>query len=436
MNGESGCKEISRLKEENLRLRRALEELSILNEIAVAINSAQSLDLVLESIVKKCTKHLKVEQVAVWLLDEKEAQKPFQTMVRGWDTPVRGLPYRLDTQLTGWMLKNRVPLLINDFRNDNRFKTFSEDTLFIPSLLSVPLMSKDKMIGLITVFNKKMDDKDFDKDDQRLLSIIASQSAQVIENARLLEEEQELIKVQQDLRLANDIQVNLLPDKPPVIDGYDFYGKSIPAKAVGGDYFDFIPIDEHRIAFCVGDISGKGIPAALLMCNLQAAVRGQTMTNAGVSECVEHINTMLVHNTPAEKFSTFFYGVLDTRTHQITYANAGHNFPFLFSEGREPRQLQEADMILGIMESIPYTEQHIVFNPGDILVLYSDGITEAMDCTHEEFGEKCLAEAVEQYRGQPVNQLGEGVIEAVQQHAGECRQYDDMTLVIIKRGKS
>lgn len=432
MSQSSKNNEFLRLQQENQRLRRALEELSILNEIAVAINSALSLDLILESIVQKCTKHLHVEQVAVLLLDEKVEEKPFQTMIRGWDTTADSLPYRLDTQLTGWMLKNKAPLLINDFEKDNRFQTPPEKTPLVHSLLSVPLLAKNRMIGLIIVFNKKTG-PGFSKEDQRLLSIIASQSAQVIENARLLKEEQELLKVQQELRLAYDIQANLLPKEPPIIKGYEIFGKSIPAKVVGGDYFDFIPIDDFRTAFCLGDISGKGMPAALLMSNLQAAVRGQSMLNATVAQCVACCNTMLFHNTPPEKFSTFFFGILDTKTQQMTYVNAGHNFPFLFAAGQEPRQMEEGDIVLGIMETFPFKEQQISFKPGEIFVLYSDGITEAISKNGTEFGEPGLASVITGNMNASAEELTDKIIEAVSQHTSDCIQYDDMTLVIIKR---
>lgn len=432
MDETTDNKELSRLREDNLRLRRAVEELSVLNEIAVAINSSLSLDHILESIVQKCTKHLKVEQVAVLLLDEKIEEKPFQTMVRGWDTSPGTLPYRLDTQLTGWMLKHKTALLINDFEKDSRFKTFANESLELSSLLSVPLLSRNRMIGLITVFNKKQGDG-FSKDDQRLLSIIGSQSSQVIENARLLIEEQELLKVQQELRLAYDIQSNLLPEKAPEIEGYDIYGQSIPAKDVGGDYFDFIPIDEQRLAFCVADISGKGIPAALLMSNLQATVRGQTMAKASVAECLRRSNTMLVHNTPAEKFSTFFYAILDSESHHVYYGNAGHNFPFLFQAGKEPRQLEEGDIVLGIMETDSYEEHVFTMEPGEILALYSDGITEAINKEEEEFGEAELAALIDDNKNASARELTEKIIDAVRLHASDCVQYDDMTVVIIKR---
>lgn len=420
------------LQKENQRLRRAVEELSTLNEIATAINSALSLDIILDSIVKKCTKHLKVEQVAVMLLDEKKEEKPFQTMIRGWDKATGTIPLRLDTQLTGWMLKHRTSLLINDFRNDTRFQTFSEEVNIIRSLLSVPLLSKSKMIGLITVFNKK-GESGFNDDDQRLLSIISSQSSQVIENARLLKEEQELIKVQQELRLAYEIQMNLLPETSPQIDGYEIFGTSIPAKEVGGDYFDFIAAEKNKMAFCVGDISGKGMPAALLMSNLQASVRGQTLVRSNVKDCMEKINSMLFHNTPPEKFSTFFYGILDSENHKIIYSNAGHNYPFLFSKKRGLVQLEKGDIVLGCMETFQFGEHSISLEPGDLLLLYSDGITEAINENEEELGEEEMTKVIIENPDISLKKMADLILEKVKLHSGDNLQYDDMTLVLIKR---
>ena len=186
---------IHQLEEENLRLRRAVEELSVLNEIATAISSTLTLDQIVDLIVEKCVKHLKVEQAAGMLRREEAEEKPFQTMIRRADTTANFLPYRLDAQLTGWMLKNQKPLVINDFKNDNRFSGIDESKFPIQSLLSVPLLSKGRMIGLLTVFNKKSE-QGYSSEDQRLLSIISTQSAQVIENARLIEEEKALLQMQ------------------------------------------------------------------------------------------------------------------------------------------------------------------------------------------------------------------------------------------------
>lgn len=424
--------ELNLLRNEINSLRRGIEELSVLNEIATTINSSLSLDNILEAITQKCRKHLNVEQVAVMLLDEESKDKPFQTMVRGWDESIGVIPFRLDTQLTGWMLKNRKPLLINDFENDDRFQKTSEDIALIKSLVSVPLQSKDKMIGLISVFNKN-EKSGFKAEDQRLLSIISSQSCQVIENARLLEKEQALKKVQQELRLANEIQANLLPKNSPEIDGYEIFGRSIAAKDVGGDYYDFIPVDENKLAFCLGDISGKGMPAALLMSNLQASVRGQTLGKETVEDSMGRINSMLFHCTSSEKFATFFYGILDSKNHEITYSNAGHSYPFLFSENNKVRILDEGDIVLGCMENSEFNEHVVSLNSKDMILLYSDGITEAMNENEEELGEEEMKKVISENTGLSLEELSEKIFEKVKIHAGDNLQYDDMTLVMIRR---
>jgi len=424
--------QINRLERENQRLRVAVEELSILNEIATAIASTLSLDLIVDLVVQKCVKHMEVEQGAVMLLEERDTQHPFRTMVRKADTMATVLPYRLGSQLTGWMLKNKKPLLSNDLDQDDRFQLRENEDLPIRSLLSVPLLLQGRMIGLLTVFNKK-NAASFSEDDQRLLSIIAAQSAQVIENARLYKKEQFLTRMQEEMRMAERIQMNLLPDEPPAIEGYDIAGVSLPAKNVGGDYYDFIRADENHCAFCIGDVSGKGMPAALLMANLQAAVRGQTSLKASVEDCLKLSNNLLFQCTEENKFATFFYSVLDTRNHEICFCNAGHNPPLIFSESKKPVPLKTGGVVLGFMENFSYEKDFISFNPGELLLLYSDGITEAMNAEGEEFGEDRLKDVIMNNRNDSAEELVDKIIRTAKYHEGDQPQMDDMTALIVKR---
>ncbi len=425
-------KELYQLKQENQRLMRALEEVSILNEIAIAISSTLSLDRILDLVVQKSLKHMKAEQGAVLLLDENKEEKPFQTMIRGWDTTTDTLPFRLDTQLTGWMLKNRQPLRINDLKKDERFHLADPETIPIRSLLCTPLMLKGRMIGLVTLFNKKSEEE-FSSEDQRMISIIAAQSAQIIENARLLKEEQELIKMQEELRLAFEIQTNLLPENPPAIEGYDIFGKSIPAKEVGGDYFDFIPDRETQLVFCLGDVSGKGMGAALLMANLQATIRGQSQLDLSIPECMGNANRLLFRNTSPEKFATLFYGWLDYRNHELRYCNAGHNLPILMTEKKDFQLLSEGGIILGCLEAVSFEEQKIPIRTGDILLIYSDGITEALDDHDQEFGEARLMELLKENIAKSAVEMIDTIIDGVTRFSRDAPQTDDMTLMIIKR---
>jgi sigma-B regulation protein RsbU (phosphoserine phosphatase) len=425
-------KENIRLNEENLRLQRAVEELGILNEIATAINSTLALEKILDLIAQRCLHHLQAEQGAVLLLEEQKAARPFQTICRVGDTSHQHLPFRLDDQLTGWMLKNRSPLLINDMRNDRRFATGEGDLFPVRSLLCVPLVCKGSMTGLLAVFNKKPAEG-FSDDDQRLLAIIASESAQVIENARLAEKEKALLHVQEELRLAYEIQTNLLPKEAPLLAGYDIAGKSIPAKEVGGDYFDFLAVEEHKLAFCLGDVSGKGLPAAMLMANLQAAVRGQAMAGTSLTDCLERANTLLFHNTSPEKFATLFFGCLDTASHVLHYCNAGHIHPFLIKTDGENQRLETGGMVLGCLDGIPFAEEETGLEKGDTLVVFSDGISEAINDAGEEFGEARVSELAMANRDSSASELIERILQRVGAHAGKQPQMDDMTLVVVKR---
>lgn len=422
------------LMEENRRLRAAVEELSILNDIATAISSTQSLEKIVDLIVHKCVKHLRVEQGAVMLLNEKDMNKPFHTMIRKQDSVIGTLPYRLDTQLTGWMLKNKAPLLVNDLKTDNRFKLSADEKITINSMLGVPLMLKGRMTGMINVFNKH-DESGFTLNDQRLLSIIAAQSAQIIENARLYLEEQALLHIQEEMRVAQNIQENLLPKEVPVSDCYQFAGKSIPAKEVGGDYYDFISLKDGRIAFCLGDISGKGIPASLLMANLQASLRGQALIGNECKNSVAFANNILFHNTDPSRYATLFYSILDKNDNKITYCNAGHNSPFLFSIDKQFQRLNTGGIIVGMIPDFDYTEESIEFKLNDVLILYSDGVTEAMNHSEDEFGEERLEESIRRNLHLNANEILKAIFRDVELFTSGASQSDDITMVIVKRTK-
>ena len=427
---------INRLEKENQRLRGALEELSILNEIATAIGSTLTLNEIVDLMVQKCVKHFQVEQAAVMMLNREKSEDPFQTMIRRANTTSEILPYRLNAQLTGWMLRHQKPLVINDLQNDERFHGFVDNSLPIHSLLSVPLMAKGKIIGLINAFNKKAEEG-FDNNDQRLLAIIATQSAQVLENARLLAEEQALLRMREEMRTAHDIQLKLLPTaQPKVADpDYDIAGVSIPAKEVGGDYYDFIKISDSRLAFGLGDVTGKGIPAALLMANVQATIRSQTFMIDSARRCMGNANKLMYESTDLGKFVTMFYGILDTDQHTLSYCNAGHDLPYLYTIDDVPKRLDTGGIVLGFVPEYNYAEDVVDFKAGSRLVLYSDGITEAMNAKDEEFGEDRLKEVIVEFGHLTSLELVEKIIDAVQQHAGKTPQSDDMTLLIITRKK-
>jgi phosphoserine phosphatase RsbU/P len=418
------------LLSENHRLKRAVEELSILNDLARAIGASYDLQDILHTIVRRSLKALHAEQGVITLVDE-QPDTPMRTLVRTMVSSSDRQPFELHQSLLGWMHINKTALIINDPDADEHFRGVQWDES-INSLLCVPLIVKSELRGMLTIYNKK-GFEDFSADDERVLTIIAAQSAQVIENARLYVQEQALVRMQEEMRLAYNIQINLLPKGPPKAPGYDIAGKSIPAQNVGGDFYNFIRVDTPRLAVCLGDISGKGISAALLMANLQATIRGQTHMEASATSCIQRANTLLYQSTGPSKFATAFYGILDVDQHQFSYCNAGHNPPFLYTDGDGPLSLQTGGVVLGFLEEAEFDESTVPLQPGDLLVIYSDGITEAMNAGEEEFEEERLQSIIREHRDAPSDTIIEKIIEAVEMHADGAPQADDMTLVVIRR---
>jgi len=418
------------LKEENNRLRKAVEELSILNELARVISSTMNLDTVIENVVKRSVRAVHGQQGMITLVDE-QAPTEMKTLIRAQNSTSQHEQFHLHQNILGWMMINKKPLLTNDITNDPRFSGVRAEG-DQRSLLCVPLLVKNRLIGILAIFNKK-EGKEFTEDDKRLLSIIAAQSGQILENARLAEQERSLITMQEQVRLASNIQMGLLPKDPPNLEGYEIAGKSIPAQTVGGDYFDFIPIDEKRLAICLGDVTGKGLPASLLMANTQATLRGQTLLANSPKECIIRSNKLLFQSTTEEKFVTLFYSILDIPSNTLAFCNAGHDNPYLFSNGKEPRRLKTGGVVLSIMDSFPYDEEVVSLDKGDVLVIYSDGIPEAMNANQEMYSDKKLGESLKTLLQLPAAQIIDKIFDEVRAHAGNFPQSDDMTMIVLKK---
>jgi sigma-B regulation protein RsbU (phosphoserine phosphatase) len=419
------------LRLENQNLRRAVEELSTLNDLARAIGASLNLPEIMNVIIRRSLRAINAEQGMITLSPKGETD-PMKTLVRDMTSSKQHQPFHLDQNLMGWMQSDKKSLMINDFAKDKRFQGIKWDQS-IRNLICVPLLAKSELIGILTIINKKQD-LDFSDADLRLLSIIAAQSAQIVENARLYEEEQTFLKVQEEIKIASKIQHDLLPKQNPQIEGYDIAGKNISAQLVGGDYYDFIQINQDRIALCLGDVSGKGLPAAILMANLQAAVRSQAILNVSAQDCTQRANKLLFKNTSTEKFVTLFYAVLDAKRHELVFSNAGHDNPFLLRDKKVTR-LEAGGTVLGFIEDVPFEQETMTLLNGDVLLVYSDGITEAMDVNGKEFGEERLGEVVIANREKSAEELIDTILASVKEHTGAQPQMDDMTIMIVKKEK-
>jgi sigma-B regulation protein RsbU (phosphoserine phosphatase) len=418
------------LQQENRRLRRAVQELSMLNDLARDLGASLDPDKIMSKIVRRALKAVDASQGVVTLVDSSE-QASLKTLVRTTSDTAERRPFHLNESMLGWMMINKSPLMLNDPGSDTRFRGVRWDEA-IKTMLAAPLMIKSRLTGVLTVYNKRQDGE-FTDDDQRLLSIIAAQSAQIVENARLVEEERALTRVKEELRLAHDIQVALQPATSPDIPGYDVNGVSLPARTVGGDYLDFIPIDDRRTALVVGDVSGKGLPASLLMANVQATLRGQADWCESVSECVGRANKLLCRSVRRGNFVTLFYGELDYENHLVRFGNAGHNRPFLINPGTDAIMLEKGGLVLGVKSDFEYAEDEVEMVPGSVLCVYSDGVSEAMNARGEQFSEERLAETLVQHSDKTAAEIRDAVISAIDAFAGGAPQHDDVTVLILKR---
>ena len=246
-------------------------------------------------------------------------------------------------------------------------------------------------------------------------------------------------RLTRELETAREIQERLLPSQEPEVAGFEITGASIPTRQIGGDYFDFLIQEDGVVGVAIGDVSGKGMPAALLMSNLQASLHGQVIHPSPVNEVVERVNNLIVGSTDPHMFATFFYGRLDTRTATFTSTNAGHNPPLVLRENGEFTELKKGGLLLGMVGGVPYKEESIELAPGEVVVMYTDGITEAVGPSAEEddpeamFGEEALQQVVRSHRHLPAVGIKEAILDAVSQHTRGVDQSDDITLVVIRR---
>ena len=281
-----------------------------------------------------------------------------------------------------------------------------DGTLIDVSILGAPILYGNKQMGVYAIYRD------------------------ITERKRA---EEVRIRLQEEARMARNIQQNLLPDANPRLPGYDIAGKNIPAQNVGGDYYDFISLDEHRLVLALGDVSGKGIAASMVMANLQATIRAQTLYDADPRICLEKANKLLYQSTDSKTFISLFFGVLDTRVNTLTYANAGQDLPVLFQPGHKPVPLKTRGIALGMKDNVIFRKKEIILQPGDRLLIYSDGITEAMNEKMEEFGEDQLVELVQRYSSLSAQELISKIISKVNKHSDNSVRNDDMTLIVLIR---
>jgi sigma-B regulation protein RsbU (phosphoserine phosphatase) len=263
------------------------------------------------------------------------------------------------------------------------------------------------------------------------LSVLATQIAAALQNIRLLEENVERKLFEEELKIARKIQTQLLPGEPPNLRGFQLCAVTVPSRYVGGDYYDFVVVEDKWLVVAVADVSGKGIPASILTATLQAAVRSNADAQTDPETMMSRLNQLLFRNTSAAEFATLFYGVIDLTDGSVRYTNAGHDFPFLVNGGgAEP--LCESGIVLGCLEEFAYRESVCRIPEDGTLVIYTDGVTDSESPSGEYFGDTRLRATLERHASGTAREICQAVINEVREF-GSGENQDDITLVILKR---
>jgi serine phosphatase RsbU (regulator of sigma subunit) len=335
------------------------------------------------------------------------------------------------------VMEDRVSLLLPNVMEDVRFR--AEQSILssgIRSAMCAPLWfspgggGKDLVIGLVYL-DSFQQSHSFNEEDLRILTALANVAAAKIENVRLLEESLEKRRLEEDMKMAAEIQTGLLPREAPKVAGYDLVGSNHPCRTVGGDYYDFA-LDDGRLLLALGDVSGKGTPAALLMTVLRASVRGH-WADPQLAEAVSRINRTVCQNVPTNKYITFFMAALDPATGKLGYVNAGHNPPLLIRANGSVERLTEGGMVLGFFDGIGYADGGVEMRAGDTLLAFSDGVTETWNPEGDEFGEDGLTDLAVRGRGLDAAALQDEILRGLEVFAAGAKATDDRTLIVLKR---
>lgn len=305
-----------------------------------------------------------------------------------------------------------------------------------PQLL-LPLSVKDKLLGVLSLGEKRSEEP-YSGTDLRLLKSVAAQTGLALANAQLTtaiaEETARREKMSCELEIAREVQERLFPQKRPEVLGLDYCGKCRTALGVGGDYYDFLALPDGKLGVALGDVSGKGIAAALMMASLEASLRAEaSRAGTNLAAMIARVNQMLFDASAEDRYATLFYSLYDPATGFLTYVNAGHNAPMLFRQTGIVERLDEGGgPVVGLMPECSYEQAEVTLNPGDMLLMYTDGITEALNSALEEWGEKRLIAAASGLRGKDSQAVIAGIIQAADAHAAGASQSDDMTLVLLR----
>jgi sigma-B regulation protein RsbU (phosphoserine phosphatase) len=330
-------------------------------------------------------------------------------------------------------LEKAEPIVAIHIQEDSRFSNAqSVITQGLQAVLCIPLILDGKLIGVLYA-DHRSEPAIFSEGMIPLLAAFGTQAAIAIEKARLHEKEIKLQRIDKELSVGQQIQLSLLPKMHPSVPGWDFAATYQAARVVGGDFYDFVELPDGKLGIVVADVADKGIPAAIFMAVSRTIIHTTALSDFDPAEVLVQANQLILQDNTNDLFLTAFYSVLDTTTGQLVFANGGHNHPLLLrAETASFEALAAPGIVLGVLPDIQLDSREVWLSAGDILVFYTDGLTEAMDLDFQEFGEARLCQSIFDSRQGSANEIIKAIVEAMRQFVNGAEQSDDLTIVVIK----
>lgn len=417
-----------------LRMVKQSYKLGMLIEATALLNTTFEVDEILSRIMEVTTLVMEGDAGLLALLDKETGDLVISVPFGPLSAEIVNTRIPKGKGITGWVVEHETTLLVLDAQQDPRFYKLDEYANFeIHSMLCAPIKVQDEIIGVLSVINKN-DGRKFDDSDIGLIEAIAHQAAIALETARLHKEELEKQRMEHELLFARKIQEGFWPAELPQIPGIQIAARSEPATQVGGDYYDFIQLTDGRLGIAIGDISGKDVSAALLMATTRMALRAQAEESGrSISDILFRLNNAIYRDTAPEKFLTLFYCVLEPQDKRFTYINGAHNPPILYNiHTQRLERLDVGGTLVGMFENTTFEKGQVQLTHGDLMVMYTDGVTEASNLNGELFEEERLFYLIDKYKDLDAQSLLEAIRHEVEEFSMGMPQQDDLTLMIMK----
>ena len=417
------------------------DRLALLYRLSQTFNSSLDLDEVLNRVMDEVIAVTRAERGFV-MLHEVDGRLVFRA-ARGMDQNTIDDPqFQVSRSVVERVAREGQPVLTSDAQSDDRFSMRqSVMILGLRSILCVPLRIKDQVSGVVYVDNR-LQAGIFTQADLELLTSIASSAAIAIENARLYQVAVEKGRMERELQMAREVQASLLPHETPQVPGWEFAARWQPAREVAGDYYDFIPVDFNLtkgsepapgLGIVIADVSDKGMPAALFMALTRSIVRASVGHAPSPADGIAHANRLICADSAGGMFVTLFYALLNPEAGEITYVNAGHNPPLLYrAEQDRLVELTRTGMALGVVADSSFEQRTVHLDPGDFVLLYTDGVTDATDAHLQDFGMERLRRVILDQQHAPATDVVAALEQAIGDFTGSTAPFDDIATVVIR----